>query len=315
MLGAGVPGGVRERLLRDPVEDELDLVGEVGEVAAAPRSWSRSPLWRSSSSTWPASAALSPRSSSAVGRSWRASVRSSSIAWLASALVSASSCGELGRRLRTRRLEPQQEAGQRLVDLVVEVAGDPGPLLLLGVERGARGAAALGLQPLEHRAERALQPLRPPRARRAVDRAAAGWRRAARGRPAPSRRRAARAAGTAAGAEDVDEDGQRDGEAEHERRPRALAEVEARVAGDRAPRPPRRRSAAGSHQDLDEEVRAAHRHPKYRRQASGAGAEHGCTSGANEGLDPSAIGVSPHGARQALHYWTTVRHRQEAPPR
>ena len=58
----------------------------------APRSWRSILPCRPSSLTWPASAALRPRSSSAVGRSWRASIRSSSIAWLASALVSASSC-------------------------------------------------------------------------------------------------------------------------------------------------------------------------------------------------------------------------------
>ncbi len=48
-------------------------------------------VWRLTSSTWPASAALRPRSSSAVGRSARASVKSSCIAWLAIPLVSASS--------------------------------------------------------------------------------------------------------------------------------------------------------------------------------------------------------------------------------
>ena len=49
-----------------------------------------------SCSTWPAIAAARPRSSSAVGRSWRASESSSRIAWLASALVSASSASSSG---------------------------------------------------------------------------------------------------------------------------------------------------------------------------------------------------------------------------
>ena len=118
--------------------------------------------------------------------------------------ISASSRGELGRRLLAHRLEAQQQPGQRLVDLVVEVAGDPGALLLLGVERGARGAPALGLEPLEHAAERQVQALdllgpAAGSARRA------GWRPGARGRRAPSRRRAARAGGSGAGAGDVDE--------------------------------------------------------------------------------------------------------------
>ena len=51
---------------------------------------------RPSCSTWPAIAAARPRSSSAVGRSWRASESSSRIAWLASALVSASSASSSG---------------------------------------------------------------------------------------------------------------------------------------------------------------------------------------------------------------------------
>ena len=93
-----------------------------------------------------------------MGRSWRASISSSSIAWLASAFVSASSCGELDRRLHARRLEPQQQRGQRLVDLVVEVAGDARALLLLRGERGARGPAPLGLEALEHAPEGALEP-------------------------------------------------------------------------------------------------------------------------------------------------------------
>ena len=67
--------------------------------------------------------------------------------------------GELRRRLLARRLEAQQQAGERLVDLVVQVARDPGALLLLGGERGARGPAALGLEPLEHADERLVQAL------------------------------------------------------------------------------------------------------------------------------------------------------------
>ena len=52
----------------------------------------------------------------------------------------------------------QQEPRERLVDLVVEVAGDPRALVLLRLEGGARRPPALGLEPLEHAPERDLEP-------------------------------------------------------------------------------------------------------------------------------------------------------------
>ena len=51
---------------------------------------------------------------------------------------------QVGRRVADRRREPQQDRGQRLVDLVVEVLGDPRALLLLGAQHRAAGLAALG---------------------------------------------------------------------------------------------------------------------------------------------------------------------------
>ena len=100
-----------------------------------------------------ASAGTRPWSSSAVGRSSRARCSSSSIACVASALVSASSATQVRRRVGHRRLEPQQDPGQRLVDLVVEVLGDPRALLLLGAQHGAAGLAALVLEPAHHAVE------------------------------------------------------------------------------------------------------------------------------------------------------------------
>ena len=96
VLGSRMADGVRERLLGDPVDDQLRVAGQVSELAGRPRSSSRGSPGRSSSRTWPASAALSPRSSSAVGRSWRASVSSSCIARLASPRISASSAASSG---------------------------------------------------------------------------------------------------------------------------------------------------------------------------------------------------------------------------
>jgi hypothetical protein len=49
------------------------------------------------------------------------------------------------RRVGIVRLEAQQDAGQRLVDLVVEVLGDARALLLLAAQHGAAGLAALVL--------------------------------------------------------------------------------------------------------------------------------------------------------------------------
>ena len=73
-----------------------------------------------------------PWSSSAEGRSWRARLSSSSIAWFTRRLSSATSCALLGGTVLGQRLEPQQDRGERLVHLVVEVAGQAAALLLLG---------------------------------------------------------------------------------------------------------------------------------------------------------------------------------------
>ena len=55
------------------------------------------------------------------------------------------------------RLELQHHAGQRLADLVVQLARHPPALLLLGVERAARAVAALALEPVEHVVERVAE--------------------------------------------------------------------------------------------------------------------------------------------------------------
>ena len=52
------------------------------------------------------------------------------------------------------RLELEHDAGQRLADLVVQLARHPPPLVLLRVERAARAVAALALEPVEHVVER-----------------------------------------------------------------------------------------------------------------------------------------------------------------
>ena len=172
-----------------------------GRRSRPPRPARRRPRSCETCSTWPAIAAARPRSSRAVGRSWRASESSSRIAWLASALVSASSASSSGRRRLAHRLEAQQQAGQRLVHLVVEVARDPRPLLLLGAQRRRPGPPPFGLEPPHHAQEGELDAAPPPRSRRPRRSRAAGSAPAGSGRPSPSPRSASRAArsGAAAG--------------------------------------------------------------------------------------------------------------------
>jgi hypothetical protein len=57
------------------------------------------------------------------------------------------------RGVHRRRLEAQQDAGQRLVDLVVEVLGDPRALPLLPAQHRTAGLAALVLEAGEHAVE------------------------------------------------------------------------------------------------------------------------------------------------------------------
>ena len=88
---AGVLGDVGEALLRHAEDHELLLVGQRRERARGGGSARACRCAAPKSETCDASAAISPWSSSAVGRSWRASASSSSIAWLTSSWVSCSS--------------------------------------------------------------------------------------------------------------------------------------------------------------------------------------------------------------------------------
>ena len=63
------------------------------------------------------------------------------------------------RRVLDRGLEPQRDRGQRLVDLVVKVLGDPPALALLGLDRGPARLAAGGLEPRQHPVDRGVQAL------------------------------------------------------------------------------------------------------------------------------------------------------------
>ena len=99
---------------------------------------------------------------SAGTRPWSSSAGGPQLARQAEQLVhrlrrEALGLGELGGELRRRALGGRREAhrdrGQRLVDLVVQVAGQPRALGLLRAQDGRGGGDALGLQPDEHDVE------------------------------------------------------------------------------------------------------------------------------------------------------------------
>ena len=136
--------------------------------------------------TWLASAGTRPWSSSAVGRSVRASVEQLLHRLRGERLDLLELGAQPGRDVERGGLQAQQDRGQRLVDLVVEVLRDPGALLLLGADDGAAALEALLLDAGEHPVEGGGQTLDVARGVR-VDGGALA--RGDRGRRAPSSRR------------------------------------------------------------------------------------------------------------------------------
>ena len=196
--GAAVAGGVGERLLGDPVDDQLGVVAEVGEVALGAE------LGLDLTARELLDLARDRRRQAEVverGRAQLAGEREQ----LAHRLVGERfGLGELGLELRRRRLagrlEAQQQPGQRLVDLVVEVAGDPRPLLLLGAAGPPSRRAAARLPAGASSAGRRARSAPPPRSRRRRRSRRAAAARAGSGRPSPSPRSGARAARSGAAA-------------------------------------------------------------------------------------------------------------------
>ena len=135
-LGAGMAQRVRHRLLRHAIDDDLGLAVQRDAGRRYRRSTS-TPV-RSASTHSCRSAAARPRSSSASGpqvardRAHLLERRPRRLARLADPL----------RRLpgdaRLRAVELQQHRGQRLPDLVVQLARDPQPLVLLSAQRPSR---------------------------------------------------------------------------------------------------------------------------------------------------------------------------------
>ena len=178
----GVPGDVRQRLLRDAVDHELLLLATAAataRAAARPACCACSPNEVASA----ASALCNPRSSSASGRSCRAMRRTSSVPLRAVSRSSSSCVPQLVGDPRGQPFDLQHGAGQRLADLVVQLAGDPAALALQHAQRLTRALASLGLQPIEHLVERLRQRRdirlavdRHPLARARADRAGASLR-------------------------------------------------------------------------------------------------------------------------------------------
>ena len=151
--GAGVLGDVGEALLRDAEDHELLLVGERRERRRGGGSARCMPVRWPKSLTCEASAATRPWSSSAVGRSWRASASSSSIACATSSWVSCSSersphgASPIVAESRSR-IAVSAWLTSSCRSWAIRAA-----LLLLRAQHGAAGLAALVLEPLEHPVE------------------------------------------------------------------------------------------------------------------------------------------------------------------
>ena len=151
-VALGMADDVGQALLRDAIDDEL-LLGSQRQVSLEvaldldARSFSRSVHNASS-------ALCRPSSSSASGRRRRAITRTSSAAWprcLPQALQIGS---ELLRGAPGQRLAAQQQPGQQLADLVVQLARDAAALGLLRRQRTPAALAPLALEPVEHVVER-----------------------------------------------------------------------------------------------------------------------------------------------------------------
>ena len=132
-------------------------------------------------STWPAIAAARPRSSSAVGRSWRASESSSRIAWLASALVSASSASSSGGAASRAASRRSSRPVSDWLTSSCRSRATRARSSSCAAQRGAARPPPLGLEPLASSAGRRARSAPPPRSRRR--------RRSSAGRTGPGRLR------------------------------------------------------------------------------------------------------------------------------
>ena len=141
VAGAGVLGDVGQRFLGDPVEDQLDLGRQPAARPALPGSRPGYRADRRSAGPGRPGPRRSPRSSRAGGRSSIAIRRTPSIA---STVISSSVGGgvaHLGVRRGFERGQAEELGEEDLGGVVVQLAGDPLALLLLGADHlGGQGA-------------------------------------------------------------------------------------------------------------------------------------------------------------------------------
>ena len=155
---AGVPADVRERLLKDPVDRGLNVVGQslrlalVGHADLDPGACREALELR-----------LDRRHQAVVVERGRAQLAGQVQEFLHRLVHEPLQLGDLvhalGRAVMGERLEAQQDRGERLVHLVVEVARQPAALLLLRAHRERAGAAALLLDALEQAVEGGREPV------------------------------------------------------------------------------------------------------------------------------------------------------------
>ena len=149
VAGVGVLGDVGEALLRDAVDHELLLVGQRRHRAVAREAGVDPGALREVLDL-----RRERRDQAVVVERGRAQLAREVQELLHRLVGEALGLLQLGaqrvRRVHRGRLEAQQDAGERLVDLVVEVLGDPRALLLLAAQHGAAGLAALLLDAGQH---------------------------------------------------------------------------------------------------------------------------------------------------------------------
>src|SRR6266511_2839386 len=268
VLGARMADHVRERLLGDPIGDELDLRPDIREIALGVEARLDAGLV-SEFFDRSGERRLQPHVVEHRGAQGASQVEQLPHRLVGHHLGFDELPVELRRRLVARRLEVQQHAGQRLVDLVVEVARHPGALLLHRLECRARGTPALRVEPLQHAPERDLEALDLLGLRSTVHQSAevdAGARQVGLLHRLDESLQRLEAL---LDHEQVDEDRQGDREPEDEADRGVVAKAAVRVGGHPGRDHGDRYQQQVGDQDSGEERSATHQSPKYRHPEGG----------------------------------------------
>ena len=151
-----VLGDVGERLLGDPVDHQLLVVAQRRHVAAAAE------LGMDPGAFGEVADLLAQRRHQAVVVERAGAQLARQVEQLLHRLVGqqlglAQLPAQRVPRVLGGGLQPQDDRGERLVDLVVQVLGDPLALLLLRAHDGSGSRPPLGLEPVEHPVEGRVQ--------------------------------------------------------------------------------------------------------------------------------------------------------------